>query len=769
MAVRSTERLASTEGSGGVAATPKYLLFIILLLGCLTGQAQQASISPRLWVELQQSSHLRKQSIPCLVKGPLELVQTETAKLGGRYKYGLKNIHALNLTGAAILKLRQVPGIERIEAELRGGVVFNESVRANCHADSVHLGLGILPRSFKGSGVVLGIIDTDLGFEHGDFKNADGSTRVAYIWDQASSASPNVSYGYGFQWDANDINGGVCTYSAGNAAHGSQVTGIAAGNGLQVGKHAGIAPETDIVFVRIKLDDNFFANFVDAVHYIFQQAEAMGKACSINSSVGDYYGSHDATDLFAQMVENLLDEAPGRFLAQAAGNARGFKLHLKPVLTGNNTQSTWFAYNNTRKQFEFFGFADTTDFKQVNFSLDYIDRTSYANLGSTQSFNIQTDFNLPPGGLDSVVQVLFYTPAGQPVTLKIYAAEYAGVYELWFRIIQPTTQNYWQLNSWGTGTWDIWSSAAVFGSSNIVQNPPVLVANYQNPDNQQSIVSSWACSDHVLTVGSYNNLASFVNWAGDTMYAIQLYNDTSGYISDFSSRGPTRDGRVKPDITAPGGVVLSSIPLSLAQSMQNSNNQLLAQEGYHSINGGTSMASPSVAGTAALYFECQPDATWLEVKQAILSSARNDSLSLAWSPMPNIDWGYGKLNTYQSVVQCLVFGCMDSLAVNFNPNANVDDGSCTFVAVQTIPQPSGAVSVWPNPSTDWLNIDYDLEESKPLVLNILDASGRLVLSRNLNGAKGTEQLQVKNWAPGAYIYQLKSAEEVLETGKFVVQ
>jgi subtilisin family serine protease len=96
-------------------------------------------------------------------------------------------------------------------------------------------------------------------------------------------------------------------------------------------------------------------------------------------------------------------------------------------------------------------------------------------------------------------------------------------------------------------------------------------------------------------------------------------NVTRGQIITNSSWGPTRDGRIKPDIAAPGSITLSAGQLSLMAIWQNQPNNVvkIAEGGFHFRDGGTSSSAPVVAGIAALYLEQNPTATAMQVKNAI--------------------------------------------------------------------------------------------------------------------------------------------------------
>jgi subtilisin family serine protease len=134
-------------------------------------------------------------------------------------------------------------------------------------ATEVHAG----PPGHRGTGVVIGIIDSGIDFTHPAFRRSDGSTRILAIWDQAAGpqgqeASP-TGFSYGVEYRRADIDAALASADPfsvvrhqdrqipGDGFHGTHVAGIAAGNGSVAGggmpalTFVGVAPEADIVVV----------------------------------------------------------------------------------------------------------------------------------------------------------------------------------------------------------------------------------------------------------------------------------------------------------------------------------------------------------------------------------------------------------------------------------------------------------------------------------------------------------------------------------------
>ena len=198
-----------------------------------------------------------------------------------------------------------------------------------------------------GKNVIIGVIDQGVYWRHQDFQNPDGTTRFRYIWDQgAGGGNTPPGYGYGNEYNWVDINNGNCQEidPANDYGHGTIVTGIAAGNSLSLqgtsraGTLRGAAPESQIIFVKLdnSTNANFLSNVSDAISYIYQKAAALCMPAVINTSVGTYYGSHDGTDMTAELIDSLITlrndsfscENLGRVLVAAAGNGGNIRYHF---------------------------------------------------------------------------------------------------------------------------------------------------------------------------------------------------------------------------------------------------------------------------------------------------------------------------------------------------------------------------------------------------------------------------------------------------------
>jgi subtilisin family serine protease len=567
-------------------------------------------------------------------------------KSGARIKYSHHNLYAISIAQTKVVgmikELKSIGGF--VDYNMGEGMPLNNQAVKNNGVESVHTGSGGLNSSYTGKGVIIGIIDTGIDINHPDFRDSTGKSRIRLIWDQKmpfNQFRTPQPYNYGQEWISEEIDGGICTHNDDPTyyGHGTNVLGSALGNGLAVDDYKGMAPDAEIIAVATSFGSfNWLATVADAVHYIFTKADSLGLPCVINASIGTYLGSHDATDLAAQMIEAIILEKRGRIMVCAAGNKGDDSFHLGYQVT-QKTSFTWFKYNplifgNGGMYFQLW--ADTADFNDVEFSLG-VDKVApyYEYRGGTPFLNIKNRLN-------AVYKDTIFSLSNNKIgILQTYAELQTDKYFIEMFVSQPDTTEYlFRFSTKGTGRFDVWSAPWMRTSEIILSPLPDIsefpeIINYVPPDNNKTIVSSFTCSPEVLTVGSYTNRNSFISYYGNT----ESTSDTPGEIAANSSRGPTRRNILKPEITATGNLVISAGRLGTLAEMILIAPQMVAQGGFHNAGGGTSMASPMVAGIAALYLEKCPRSNNKEIIEDITVSARQDNFT---GTVPNNTYGHGK-------------------------------------------------------------------------------------------------------------------------------
>ena len=651
----------------------KIYALLILTVICSLAQAQNNNkLDLRLFKRLQQGD-IRNRNMPLLVRGDEGKIQTLTEKLGGVYKYGYNRISSIEIPEKNLLVFAQSKAIEKIENTGGKGVFLMDTARIRNNIDSVQTGFAPLLHGLKGKNVVVGIIDGGIYWQHFDFRNpADSTTRIKYIWDQvATGGNVPAPYNYGRQWTAAEINNGTCTHTppANDFGHGTCVAGIAAGNSFSTkgtayeNQFTGVAPEADIIAVSVD-NNNFGTAVADAVEYIFKKADSLGKPCVINTSIGDYYGSHDGRDLTTELIDALITAKNGRVLVAAAGNGGQIPFHVGYTLPGSDSAYTLFNYSSSFGGVYFDFWADTASFSSAYFAIGCNDATGN-NLGRSAYLNIP--FNLSSG---------FGTYTVNGIAVDVYVTIDEDRYHV---EINPNTSNttlLWRLQTTGTGKLDCWASNSLIGTSDIVNTLSsvyIADAHYRHSDYFKTMVSGWQNSDKVITVGNYSNRSNYLDYYGNTVNLLQSpYFETVGKRFGTSSWGPTRDDRIKPDVMATGSTIICTGDANFITAAIPSNSFKISVTRKHIRNGGTSMASPIVAGIAAQYLEKYPHASYSEIKQALICTAKSDAFT---GTTPNAEYGNGKVDAFAAIAHsCIVYGSHDTTCTGFNALANTDTG-----------------------------------------------------------------------------------------------
>jgi subtilisin family serine protease len=718
----------------------KIFLFLTILMVPAFLSAQQTRLSRQLNEKLKNSKS--NETVKVLIKGDIKEIKKIVEAEGGSIRYFSGNIASVNVPLKSLKRISENKAISRIETGFSKPVPLNDTMVINNNVKPVNLGQAPLSRPYTGKGVVFGMIDTGIDYTHPDFLDTAGKTRIKYFWDQSKPDSLNTPqpYGYGQEWVSQEIDSGwPHAYDTPFYGHGTGVASIAAGNGLAANKFAGVAPEADLVVVAMDFSNSTDAIIVDGVNYIFSKADSLGKPCVINISVGDYYGSHDGRDLQAQLIDSMITEKPGRVVVAACGNAGRDTFHLGYTVNAD-TNFTWFQnYGNPYIYFNVW--ADTSDFKNVKFSVGTDQFTPSFSFRGAIPFR---DF-LP--SIDTTLSDTIYNGGNRIGIVETTSELIGGTYSLWIVIAADSLNYNWRFSTTGSGKFDLWSLPWLTGTSQMVINELPTAAElpeiiyYKIPDNDQTMVSSFQCSDNVITVGAYTNRDHYLD------YNNNLYTDTTkvpGAFADFSSRGPTRDGRVKPDISASGDFVLSAHPLVFFPWLIANNPSNVAQGGFHVPKGGTSSASPIVAGIAALYLEKCPTATASDIKNAIINNPKTDSFTGA--SLPDKKWGYGKVDAYAALIS----------------------DPCGLVGINEEEKIENTLSVYPNPFSNSTSIKYDFENSGNGEIKIFNLLGKEVKSISLENSSGEFILNRETLSSGIYFCRLTLNGKIIAANKLII-
>jgi subtilisin family serine protease len=371
--------------------------------------------------------------------------------------------------------------------------------------------------------------------------------------------------------------------------HGTHVAGIAAGNGNSSGGlYTGIAPESSLMIGRAGVNDFFDSDILSAMSDLFGYADGANRPAVVNLSLGGVSGSHDGTDSFEEPVNRLATwtAASRHLVTVAAGNERGNGEHFHADLPPFGT-ATAALVSNGNAHVEIW--ARAQDRYRVTASQG-IDEVATAADG--------TNATSPRGTVSVTNRTAFPSNGANYITVTFTSAGNASI-----RLDR--------LRNGDDGKVDAWVS---------------LPAGYfaVGSASTEGTLQEPANGDNVIAVASCMTKTS----GGAPV--------PSNPISTFSSLGPTRDGRLKPDLAAPGEFIYS------ARSSQSGLVALATNSAYASLDG-TSMAAPHVAGIAALAWESNPSLTGAQMRERLRRTADLQGA------VPDTTWGYGKANALRAV------------------------------------------------------------------------------------------------------------------------
>jgi subtilisin family serine protease len=565
-------------------------------------------------------------------------------------KYSTKNRIYFNASSSWFNKIKKEKTSRDFYFEFGNPFSLGDTALFRHKVNLVHQGVN-LDTSYTGKGVIIGIVDQGIDFNHPDFKSQSGKTRVLRYWDHTVNGSNSPKpYNYGVVWDSSAINKGLCTSLESGTSHGSTVSGIATGNGRANGRNKGVAPEADIIVVETNFNlQNWTLSIADACDYIFRVADSLGKPAVINLSLGTYLGSHDGKDPAAEFIDSLLESKEGRIIVCAAGNAgdKG-KFHIRNEVD----QDTSFFWNLNNPGETFVGknkilfdlWADSSE-TNINYAFGAdLPSPSFGFRGRTAFRNFLDNSKTFPMLYDTL-----YSLSGKRLACIETFREFEGSnfhMQVVFTTIDSLSYLY-RFETFGSGKFDVWGGAwqKLSDFQTTIPSPTLMpkIINYVMPDSLQSIVSSWNCSDKVISVGNLRNRLNYIDKNNN------IYTPNSkvsvGQLSESSSKGPNRSGMVKPDVSASGDLTLAAAPLAYLSN--TANNPSIDLGGFHARNGGTSMSSPFVAGIAALYLQKCSKARYSDFKKDIINSAFSDGQT---GLTPNFAYGHGKVNAHEAIL-----------------------------------------------------------------------------------------------------------------------
>ena len=477
---------------------------------------------------------------------------------------------------------------------------------------------GILPvqnyptLQLKGEGVLIGFLDSGIDYTNQVFRNIDGSTRIAAIWDQTvQSGSPPEGFAYGTEFTEKQINEALneenplaVVPSSDDTGHGTYTASLAAGSGNPQEQFLGAAPEASIAVVKLKQAKQYLRDYyfipADAVcyqetdlmlglKYLNDLADSLSLPLVVCITVGSNMGGHIGTLPFSYLIEGYSTKAN----------------HITVIGTGNEADKRHHYFNTI---------TDMADRKSVEIRVG--ENVSGFSLELwTDIPNILSISILSPSG-ENTSRIPFRAGASAEVSFLFERTKVSIDYRL---LVEKSTSElvFFRFDTPAPGIWKI-----------IIE--PLALADGQF--HMWLPVTEFLSGEvYFLEPDPYYTLTNPA--AADSPIVVSYYNGNTDALSQSSGRGYTRSRRIKPDIAAPGVDVPGALP-----------------GGRFTVRTGASAAAAVTAGAIALMlewllnYENVPGIDSYQIKSLLILGA----VRLKTMEYPNREWGYGQLNLYNT-------------------------------------------------------------------------------------------------------------------------
>lgn len=672
----------------------------------------------------------------------LESALPQAEALGFISRTVLKTICTGLIPVDRIEALGAIEGVRQVQVGQRGNLTLDLSRKAT-KIDSVqdYMPLDIRVPSLRGEGVIVGVVDGGIEYAHPNFYDPDDTSRfrIRRVWSQREKGTPPVGYDYGAEFTTKD-DILKAEYAKDNETHGTHVAGIAAGSGCGT-EFKGIASKAEMVVVPTTLVSD---EVLDGVKYIHDYAAAVGKPCVVNLSIGTHLGPHDGTSAFDRALDEM--KAPGFIVVGAAGNEGDKPLYLGHGFVPSTEDSVFY----TQLEYEYPSY-----------------RVTYVDVWSRDSLPVAVEVSLLnrlSGVFESTTGFYSTTEPMETVrTLQVGEGSIAvqmvpeknGFNDKYHMLMQVDARN---LNVVGSYA----SYIVCIAVKSERPNKPVYVhmwantgtfTQFQHPKVQSldgmrhhTIGEIGGTSKSILAVGSFNTRSVWTSVSGDKMdFEYMLPTDTLSY---FSSHGPTADDRIKPDITAPGAYIVSSLNSHYGNPTSELITRIYKDNRPYpfGVMMGTSMAAPAVTGIVALCLQVRSDWQIDSVLHYLSLTAVNDRYTGPVRTNPDNAWGRGKIDALALLTEAMK--------------------GATNLPVEEIREAleGKRMLVYPNPNDGRFNVLLP-ETGREARLQVVDRRGRMVYERTVWAEGSPVEVAVPGLKSGMYILRTDDGQ----TAKFIVR
>ena len=610
----------------------------------------------------------------------------------------------------------------------------NESARYDTKTDSVQHGWGVVDGiPYTGDGVYIGITDWGFDYTNLSFNNrGDTNRRIERAWDHFRLKGPAPA---GFDYGTEIVGYNDLMTAKGDTSnlynygtHGTHVTGIAAGNGIN-GRFRGHAPKARLLLCSFGLGE---AEWMDGVAWMRRVAQDSARRLVVNSSWGMYsFSCIDGHSLLSQAINNWSTE--GIVFCTSAGNngdSYSDNFHISRNFSANSdtlrTVATYYSCSNCIGQALIMWGEEGHDFSagiRMQAGTTVWAGPMYNTAGGDRV--VHDTLHCDSIAIPYRVLIEHSNPFDQRPHIQIDADKNTALELQLFIAATGGTVHAWNVANKENHAGN---EGANFTSGG---------HQYFSSGNTDHGIGEPACAAKAISVAAHSS--GFPNADSTEMLG--------GPIASFSSWGPLIDGSRKPEISAPGVGVISTISPwcddinSYAENATIYHGMVTTVQGVRYVCyplSGTSMSSPAVTGIVALILQANPGLGTNQVRDIIFSTARNDSQTgpLAENDSVSPRWGYGKINALAAV----------NKAVN-------------TVSVQQAEEYRLPMFVYPNPATESVTIMSGCGERQ--TMQVFSVDGHMVMQQTV---ADRATIDVGGWQKGIYIVRIGS-----RTAKMIVR
>ena len=605
---------------------------------------------------------------------------------------------------------------------------FLQKARQVTGVDRVHAGDN-LDTPFTGKGIVIGVIDQSFEFKHMGFLDENGKSRIKMLWDRSKDIEKDIQSKAASVYNVDALTKTHETYDPGSG-HGTHVTNIAAGSKHADNPFYGVAPKADIVVIPSSFENT---EIIEDIRAVKAYASREHKPWVANLSLGSVIGPHDGSTDYDQAIDRMAQDKGG-IVVGAMGNEGDQYFHAFSSFQPGETKQVFVHYekdqdgNATEDDLTHIDFWGISEVNAEQFTVTPILAVKSSNTEQLKVKKFGADFwkkYLDEGEVWSEISPKnnrenHFVGVKMNKLLKDLGSRYTKII-LGVEITAKSTNTAdATLHGW------IYSEEPNYARFVLAKTDSKFESI--KPDNLYIVGEGGASIPSAIAVGSFTT-------------TVTDQHEKEGAHSTFSSNGPWLNPNYpKPAVLAPGASIMSALN-KYAPGFDKNNaaysNRFNNKVYHYGYMEGTSMATPFVAGSIALWLEANPQLSYTDVLD-ILKETSNKHLDMGgkeWTPT----YGYGLINVYAGLKLALKKAGKDPLT-----------------AIERV-SGSAAPATFHTTATQWQILFNNPERTATIEVMSLD--GRSLYRQQLSSiAQGDEvNIDTDRFTPGVYVLQVSTS------------